>query len=67
MKEKQAHTETQNKLEVTCREKAWGGANYEQWIKMYTLLCIKQINYKDIMYTTQNTVNRCFIITLNGV
>ena len=67
MKEKQAHTETQNKLEVNCRQKKWGGEKQEQRIKRYKLLCIKQISYKDIMYTTGNTVNRYFIITLNGV
>ena len=39
-----------------------GGINWEIGIDIYTLLCIKQINSKDLLYSTGN-YTQCLVIT----
>ena len=45
----------QNKVMVT-KEEMWGGKNQEFEINRYTLLYIKQINNKGLLYSTENQV-----------
>ena len=54
----------ENKLMVTRGERG-GGINYECGIKRYTLLYIKQITNKDLLYNTGNYI-QYLIITYNG-
>ena len=42
-----------------------GGINYEFGVNIYTLLCIKQINNKDLPYST-GSYSQYFVITYKG-
>ena len=46
-------TDVENKLTVTRRER--GGVNWEIEIDVYTLLYIKQVTNKDLLYSTGNS------------
>ena len=56
-------TDRENKLMVTKWE--GGQINQEFGINRYTLLYIKQINNKDLLYSTGN-YTQCLVITYNG-
>ena len=58
-------TDIENKLMVTKGEMWRGGINQELGINIYTLLSIKQINNKDILYSTGNYI-QYFVITYMG-
>ena len=62
MRLKSNQTDTENKLMVT---KLAEGINLEFAIKIYTLLYIKYITNKDLLYSTWNYV-QCLIIIYNG-
>ena len=55
-------TDIENTLIVAEREQ---GVNQEVRVNIYTLLYIKQINNKDLLYSTENYV-QYFVITYNG-
>ena len=49
-------------IETPCREQTcryqggeWGGMNWEIGIDIYTLLCVKQITNKNLLYSTGNS------------
>ena len=50
---------------MVTRGERGGGINYEFGIKRYTLLYIKQITNKDLLYNTGNYI-QYLIITYNG-
>ena len=45
----------ENKLTVT-KEERWGGINQEFEINRYTLLYIKQVSNKGLVYSTENYI-----------
>ena len=47
------------------RGKEWGKINQEFGINRYTLLYIKKINNKDLLYNTGNSI-QYLVITYNG-
>ena len=57
-------TDIENKFMVTKVEKR-GGINWEFGINRYTLLYIKQIDNKDLLYSTGNYI-QYLVITYNG-
>ena len=61
---RQKQTHMKNKLMVTEGDNG-GGINQEFWINIYTLLYIKQINNKDLLYSTRNYTQK-LVITYNG-
>ena len=50
---------------VTKGERWWGGINWESGINIYTLLYIKEIINKDLLYSTGNSTQYS-VITYNG-
>ena len=50
---------------VAKREGDGRGLDWKFWINRYTLLYIKQINNKDLLYTTEKYI-QYFLITCNG-
>ena len=52
----------ENKFMVT---RGWGGINWEIGIDIYTLLYIKYITNKNLLYSTGNCTQYC-VITYNG-
>ena len=46
----------QNKLTVTKGETWGGGINQELGMNTHTLLCIRQITNKDLLYSTGNSI-----------
>ena len=62
---KQKQTHRLRKQTWLPRGKGPGGTNYEFAINRYTLLYIKQINDKDILYSTRK-YTEYFVITSNG-
>ena len=50
-KQEQTHTHRKQTYGYQ-REKVWGGINWEIGIDIYTLLYIKQITNKDLLYST---------------
>ena len=50
------NTDMEKKSMVTKWEKRGEGINYEFGIRRYTLLYIKQINDKDLLYSTGNYI-----------
>ena len=58
-------TDIEDKLMVTKGERGWGEINQEFGINRYTLLYIKQINNKDLLYSTGN-YTQCFVISYKG-
>ena len=51
---------------VTSREREERRGKTGMGIKRYTLLCVKQISNKDILYSTGKCSHN-FIMTLNGI
>ena len=63
-KQKQAHRNRNHTYDYR-RGKGGGGINQEYRINKYTLPYIKQINNKDLLYSTGNYI-QYLIITYNG-
>ena len=61
---KQIDSDIENKCMVT-KGKRWRGINQEFEINRYTLLYIKQINNKGLLYNSGN-YSQYFIISYNG-
>lgn len=59
-------TDTENKLVLPEGRGKRRGASLEYGSKWYKLLCMKQINNKDILYGTVN-YSHYHVITFNGV
>ena len=64
MKQKQTHRYS-NELMIAKGERGMGGINSEDEINIYTLLHIKQINNKELLYSTGN-YNQYFVMTYKG-
>ena len=62
---KQKETHRHRKQSYGCQRGNWGGINWEFGINRNTLLCIKQINNKDLLYNTRNYIQYP-VITYNG-
>ena len=56
LRNRKRHTDIANKLMVTKGERWGGGINCEFGINRYTLLYIKQISIKDLLYSTGNCI-----------
>ena len=50
------HTDIENKLMVIKGERLGGGINWEFGIEMYTLICIKWITNKNLLYKKINRI-----------
>ena len=61
IRQKQTHRENKQ----GCKEEEVGGINWEFGINRYTLLYIKQINDRDLLYSTRDYI-QYFVITYNG-
>ena len=58
-------TDVEDKLMVTKEGRRGGGTNWEIGIDIYTLLCIKQITNKNLLYSTGNSTQYS-VITYTG-
>ena len=64
-KQKQTHRQRKQTYGYQGDSGEWGGINQEFEINLYTLLYKKQINSKDLLYSTGNHT-QYFVITYNG-
>ena len=65
-KQKPTHIDIDNKFVVISGEKVERRDKTGCGIKRYKLLCIKQINIKDILYSI-GKYSHCCVITFNGI
>ena len=55
-KQKQTHRHRKQTMGATGDSGEWEEIKQEFEINMYTLLCIKQVSNKDLLYSTENYV-----------
>ena len=53
------------KTNICLPKESWGGINWDYGINRYTLLHIKQINNKDLLYRTRNYI-QYLVVNYNG-
>ena len=58
-------TDIENKTNYGYQRGRWGGINWEFGINRYTLLYMKQINNKNLLYSTGNYI-QYLVITYKG-
>ena len=64
-KQKQTHRHRKQTYSYQRGKGGWGGINQEFGINIYTLLYMKQITKKDLLYSTGN-YTKYFVITYKG-
>ena len=65
MQNRNRPTDIENKFMVTKVESGWRGISYEYGTNRYTLLHIKQISNRDLLYSTGNDI-QYLVIIYNG-